>query len=53
MTAEEFQREKEYRTTMYIAQSMKENGIISQDDYDRIKALMLKKYHPLLGTLVG
>lgn len=53
MTAEEFQREKEYQTVMCIVQSMRKNGIISQSDYEKIKTLMIEKYNPLLGSLVG
>ncbi len=53
MTADEFRRETEYQTTMSIAQAMMKNGIISQGDYDKIKALMIQKYSPLIGSLVG
>ena len=53
MTAEAFKREKEYQATMSIVRSMVKSGVIDQCDYEKTKALMLQKYSPLLGSLIG
>lgn len=53
MTEKEFKREKEYQATMSIVHAMVKSGIINQCDYEKIKALMLQKYSPLLGSLIG
>lgn len=53
MAADLFKREKEYQATMFLALSMLEKGVIDQRDYDQMKELMLRKYRPLLGSLIG
>ena len=51
MTGKNFWKEKLYQTTMYLARKMLKEGIISEDEYQQINAVFLKKYNPVLGGL--
>ena len=51
MTEEQFEREKMYQASMNLFKSMREKGIITEDQYTIIDTKMLEKYRPLLGTL--
>jgi hypothetical protein len=46
MTKEQLQRECEYGGAMAIADRLLANGLISEDDYKKIKKLFLQKYTP-------
>lgn len=51
MTHEQFESEKLYRAAIAIAKSMLRQGIINQNDYHIIDALMLAKFRPILVGL--
>ena len=51
MVENKFWSEKMYQTTMYFARKMLKEGIISEDEYQKISAVFLKKYNPVLGGL--
>ncbi|MGF7146281.1 hypothetical protein HNQ56_004748 [Anaerotaenia torta] len=51
MSEDQFRNEKLYQTTMSVARSMLENGMISEEDYHEFDTIMLKKYRPIFGTL--
>lgn len=40
-----------YQTTMYFTKMMLEQGLISEDEYRKIEADFLEKYHPVIGGL--
>lgn len=44
---ERFEREKRYQTMMHFAAQMLQNGVIDQEDYHDIEALMREKYCPI------
>lgn len=45
-----FDSEKAYQLTMSLARAMLRNGLITQEEYDRIDIVMTRKYKPLLGA---
>ncbi len=51
MTQIQFQREKNYQTLHSITKSMLQKGLITEQEYKKIDAMMLEKYRPLLGSL--
>jgi len=51
MTHEQFDHEKNYRTSLAIAKMMLTKGIINEKDYHKIDTILLEKYQPLLGGL--
>ena len=51
MSEDQFRNEKLYQTTMSLARSMLENGVISKEDYHEFDTIMLEKYQPIFGTL--
>ena len=51
MSKEDMRREKLYQTTMHIARKMLKEGIISEEEYQRVDKIFLEKYKPVLGTL--
>jgi hypothetical protein len=48
---EQFEREKLYQASMSMFRAMRENGLITEEQYALIDTKMLQKYQPLLGTL--
>ena len=48
---EQFEREKLYQASMSMFRVMRENGLITEEQYALIDTKMLQKYRPLLGTL--
>ena len=48
---EQFEREKLYQASMSMFRAMRENGLITEEQYALIDTKMLQKYRPLLGTL--
>lgn len=48
---EQFEREKLYQASMSMFRVMRENGLITEEQYALIDTKMLQKYQPLLGTL--
>ncbi|QRN84826.1 hypothetical protein JR334_07510 [Clostridia bacterium] len=51
MTTEQFEREKNYQVTLYITKSMLEKGLIDKKDFAKIRAKLVKKYKPIIGSL--
>ena len=45
--------EFQYQLTMSLVRQIKTNGIISENEYEKIDTIMLKKYRPVLGTLLS
>ena len=48
---EQFEREKLYQASMSMFRVMRENGLITEEQYALIDTKMLQKSQPLLGTL--
>ena len=44
--------DKEYLTIMSIIKSLKESGLIKEDEYLKINKEMVEKYKPILSILV-
>lgn len=51
MSEDQFQNEMLYQTTMSLARTMLEKGMISEEQYHEFDTIMLGKYHPIFGTL--
>ena len=49
----EWNNEFQYQITMSLVRRLKENGTISDNEYKQIDTIMLKKYRPILGTLLS
>ena len=51
MSDERFQCEARYQASLSIAKAMLRNGLISQEEFDKIDDFLLEKYCPPIGTL--
>lgn len=51
MTKEQFEREKSYQLTMYIAKKLLKNGIITENEYRIIDTNCKQKYQPVFGDI--
>lgn len=51
MSDEQFQREKLYQVTMMIANNLRTQGIISDEEYGEIDTIFRQKYAASLTTL--
>lgn len=53
MDKADFNREVQYQLTMSYVKQLKRNGTINEEEYRKIDTIMLKKYRPVLGTLLS
>lgn len=53
MTEQDFDREINYWLTMSYVKQLKSSGTISDEEYKKIDMRLLKKYRPILGTLLS
>ena len=51
MPSEVFTRERLYQTSAALAYSMYKKFLITDDELRQIDAMLIEKYHPLLGGL--
>lgn len=49
----DFNSEMNYQITMSCVRQLKRNGAITEEEYRKIDTIMLKKYRPILGTLLS
>lgn len=53
MTNDQMSREIRYRAALAIAKQMLSQKIINQKDYEKIRAVLLKKHQPIFGVLIA
>lgn len=53
MDKEDFDKEMHYRITMLYVKQLKNKGIITDEEYNKIDGIMLKKYRPIIATLLS
>ena len=53
MTKEQFRDERLYQMSLFVAKTMLRKGIISEEEYSEIDTILLRKYQPILGTLLA
>jgi hypothetical protein len=51
MSEEQFKAEKMYQISLSLAKSMLKKGLLTEEEFVMYNAILLEKYHPLLGTL--
>lgn len=53
VSKEKFKAERLYLISFSVAKSMLQKGIISEKEFTEIDTILLKKYQPILGTLLA
>lgn len=53
MGEEQFRAELRYRMSLSVARTMFEEGVISEEEYKEIDAILLQKHRPILSTLLA
>lgn len=53
MSSSEFNSEMNYQITMSYVRQLRKNGAVTDEEYREIDTIMLKKYRPILGTLLS
>lgn len=51
MTHDQFEREKNYRVALSIAKAMLLKKLITQPEFNKINAMLIKQYKPVFGGL--
>ena len=51
MSEEQFSAEKQYQASLLLAKSLREKGLLTENEYAVIDTILLEKYKPSLGTL--
>ncbi len=49
----EFRAELRYRMSLSVARALLEDGVIGEEEYREIDAILLEKHRPVLGTLLA
>jgi len=53
VSKEKFRAERIYLMSLSVARSMLKKGVISEEEFMQIDAILLEKYRPILGTLLA
>ena len=53
MNDEDFNNEMHYHLTMHYVRQLKRDGAISDEEYQEIDEMLLKKHRPIIGTLLA
>ena len=51
MNEEQFSSELTYQVSLTMAKDLLQAGLISHEEFSKMRALLLEKYNPVLGTL--
>lgn len=51
MTKEQFEREKNYRTSLSIVNHLLNKGIITEKEYHKIDTILVQKHRPVFGSI--
>ncbi len=51
MNAARFQREKDYGAALFITGSLWDARLITAEEYSVVRAALIKKYRPMIGSL--
>ena len=53
MRKEQYRADMLYQVSLSVAKSMREQGLITADEYVEIDTMLLAKYQPYLGRLLS
>ena len=53
MRKEQYRADMLYQVSLSVAKTMREQGLITADEYDEIDTVLLAKYQPYLGRLIS
>jgi hypothetical protein len=53
MTKDQFRRETLYRASMSSVEQLRMSGIITDDEYEKCREMLLEKYDPPVGKIVS
>jgi hypothetical protein len=51
MDDERFRAETAYQASLFLAQGMLQEGLLTEAEFSKVKELLLARYKPLLGGL--
>ena len=51
MTKDQLLCEKHYLACLNVLHRLREKGLLTAEEYDRVKALLLQKYNPAISSL--
>lgn len=50
-TPEQFERERRFSTALAAAKSLLSKGLITAQEYEKIRRMFVQKYRPIIGGL--
>ncbi|MDJ0304687.1 SHOCT domain-containing protein [Dehalobacter sp.] len=53
MSEEQFEAEKDYQISIHLAKTLRQKGLLSDEEYAIIDTKLQEKYRPLFGTLLS
>ena len=53
MSKEQFEAEKDYQASIYLANTLRLKGLLTEEEYAIIDTKLQEKYRPLFGTLLS
>jgi len=51
MTEEQYEREKNYKTSRAIVKAMLDKGLVTEKEYKKIDTKLVGRYRPLFGSI--
>ena len=52
MDRERFEAEKAYEASLSVARQMLESGVITEEDFEWIKELLIEEHSPVFGSVM-
>ena len=53
MSEEQFEAEKDYQASIHLAKTLRQKGLLTEEDYAIIDTKLREQYQPLFGTLLS
>ena len=53
MSKEQFEAEKDYQVLMSMAKKLRNQGLLTEEEYTEIDTRLKAKYQPIFGTLLS
>lgn len=51
MTKEQFESEKDYQIALQLIKDLREQGLLTDEEFVTVRAALIERYQPLIGML--
>ncbi len=52
MTKQQFETEKSYQISIKLVEELHAQGILDDEEFEKVKEVLIERYKPVLGSLI-